>query len=77
MNMPEPIITILKTIEVVDQDGTGAALRKWRESVGVTMSVVAERMGVSIPYVSDLERGNRNWNMDILSRYREAVREGK
>ena len=37
----------------------GPRLREARRSAGKTLEDVASHLGVSIPYVSDIERGNR------------------
>ena len=37
----------------------GEALRKNRREAGKTLSAVAQLLGVSVVYVSDVERGNR------------------
>lgn len=38
----------------------GDALREARESKGITVSALAEAINVSVPYLSDVERGKRN-----------------
>lgn len=48
-------------------------MREQRCKKKLTLAVVAERMGVSQPYVSDLELGKRNWNAKITQRFKEAV----
>ena len=37
----------------------GDALRKYRQNAGKTLGDVAKLLGVSVVYVSDIERGNR------------------
>lgn len=38
----------------------GKALRKARNDASLSLRVVATKLGVSAPYLSDVERGNRN-----------------
>lgn len=48
-------------------DGTlGDRLRARRTGLGMTLSAVAEKAGLSIPYVSNLERGRGNPTIDAL-----------
>ena len=37
----------------------GANLRARRQKVGITLRSMATQLGVSAPYLSDIERGNR------------------
>lgn len=37
----------------------GEALRSYREAAGKTLAELAKPLGVSIPYLSDVERGKR------------------
>lgn len=52
---------------------TGKVLRSEREKAGITQAVVAEAMGISTSYVSDLEADNRDWSHELVVRYRLAV----
>ncbi len=48
-------------------DGTlGDRLRARRTGLGMTLAEVAEKAGLSIPYVSNLERGRGNPTIDAL-----------
>lgn len=38
----------------------GSALRAARRAAGLTLEQVAARLGVSVPYLSDVELGNRS-----------------
>ena len=44
-----------------DWRGLGLRARKERESRCVSLRQMAKRIGVSAPYLSDLERANRSW----------------
>jgi transcriptional regulator with XRE-family HTH domain len=61
-------------------EGTGeickpSEMRKLRTSRCLKLGAVAKRMGVSAPYLSDLERGNRSWRVSIELRFRKAIEE--
>lgn len=49
-------------------------LRALREASGLSLRKVARRMGISAPYLSDLERGNRHLNPEILQRFQKAIK---
>ncbi len=49
-------------------------MRSLRELAGISLRDAAKRLGLSAPYVSDLERGRRAWNADLEKRYRKAVK---
>lgn len=49
-------------------------LRQWRKHRGYTQERLAEMIGTSKGYLSDLERGVRRWNQDILEQLAEALR---
>jgi transcriptional regulator with XRE-family HTH domain len=52
----------------------GADLRKRRKERGFSLKEVAERMGISMPYLSDLERGNRRWSDDLIQVFENAIK---
>lgn len=47
-------------------DALGDRIRSRRTALGLTLAEVAERAGLSIPYVSNLERGRRNPTVDAV-----------
>jgi len=57
----------------LDHARVGSELRAYRAVRNLTMARVAKRMGLSESYVSELERGKRNWNDALVERYRKAV----
>ena len=63
-----------KVIRVVDHEATGADWRRHREQAGVSLRDLAQTMGVSAPYLSDLERGRRNWSDEIENKVASALR---
>lgn len=48
-------------------------LREWRKHRGYTQERLAEMIGTSKGYLSDLERGVRRWNQDLLEQLAEAL----
>lgn len=42
-----------------DRERFGRKLRDERERANITMTVLAQHLEISIPYLSDIERGNR------------------
>lgn len=61
--------------EVLVIDGDG--LRKQREARGISLRRVACRLGISGAYLSDLERGNRQWSGKLTKRFLFAISEGE
>jgi hypothetical protein len=48
----------------------GAILRYWRERAGIDQRTLARTLGVSGPYLSDLERNRRACPEDIRDAYK-------
>lgn len=61
---------------MVDHIGTGQMFRDWREKLEVSLRLVAERLDFQAGYVSDLERGRRNWDDDLAEQFTNIL-EGK
>lgn len=59
--MPSPTETI------------GQRLRARRVELGLTLAQVAEQAGLSLPYVSNLERGRGNPTLDALTALAQAL----
>jgi transcriptional regulator with XRE-family HTH domain len=51
----------------------GQRLRGRRVKLGLTLAQVAERSGLSLPYVSNLERGRGNPTLDALAALADAL----
>ena len=49
-----------------DGAGLGSRIRARRTALGLTLAEVAERADLSLPYVSNLERGRGNPTLDAL-----------
>lgn len=57
-----------------DHAAIGAYQKALRIKAGKSLREVAKKMGVSAPYVSDLERGRRNWTDEKVGQYRKALK---
>lgn len=57
----------------LDHKVVGAEMRAMRESRGRTLRQVGAKMKKCAPYLSDLERGNRNWNTELIVQYKKAL----
>ena len=56
----------------VDHSAVGQEYRARRERLGHSLRTVASTVGVSVAYLSDLERGHRAWNANITERVNAA-----
>lgn len=63
-----------KTITVLDHAATGARARKMRDRNKKSLREVAKKMRISAAFLSDLERGRRNWTEGTFNRFKEALR---
>ncbi len=45
---------------------------QWRKHRGYNMEKAAERLGVSVGHLSDLEKGKKRWNQDHIEAMAEA-----
>lgn len=59
--------------QVDDPRQTGADARRRRLAVGLSLRGVAQTMGFSPSYLSDLELGKRAWNAYLTSQYAKAL----
>lgn len=55
----------------------GSKLRDARESAGVSLREMSRRLGISAPYLSDLERGNRALSEEWVRRFFEELEEAR
>lgn len=56
------------------KSGSKFYLREWRKHRGYTLERLAEMVGMSVGYLSDLEKGKRRYNQDFLEVVAEALR---
>lgn len=52
----------------------GNHMRSMREKAKISLRSVASKLGISPPYLSDLERGNRCFSEEMIARYKEALK---
>lgn len=67
----ETMRTIQKilSIKVTDHAATGDALRQRRLKAGISLREMARRLGLSAPYLCDLEYGRRTWTQERVDDY--------
>lgn len=46
----------------INHDAAGEKIRQLRLSKKMSLRSLAKKMNMSAPFLSDLERGNRNWS---------------
>jgi transcriptional regulator with XRE-family HTH domain len=63
----------VKLEKVPDHKAVGAAIRKKRKALGLDQADVAAAAGIKGPYLSELERGSRNWNKALFDRVVSAM----
>lgn len=50
------------------------SFRSLRIKSGLSLRRVARIMGISAPYLSDLELGNRAWNAGRVKQFKQAIK---
>lgn len=56
-----------------DHRVVGAEMAKKRHATGKSQSEMGRLMGVSGPYICDLELGKRCWRQELVDRFLEAL----
>lgn len=51
----------------------GSYARELRLASGASLRAIARGMGVSAPFLSDLERGNRQWSASAAEKWESAM----
>lgn len=46
----------------------GLAIREMREDAGMSLAYVAEKLGIGVPYLSEMERGKRTMTEKMAER---------
>lgn len=54
-----------------------SVLRARRLRTKTPLRVIARTMKISAAYLSDLERGKRNWNADLVNRFETALAQAR
>ena len=58
---------------ILDARSVGQALRAERKAARFGLREVARQMGISAPYLHDLEHGRRAWTEEMIDRYRQII----
>lgn len=53
----------------------GAAAKAHRQTANLSLRETARRMGVSAPFLSDLELGKRNWTVAAVNKWLKVMRQ--
>lgn len=61
------------TGKIVNPESFGAEMRAMREAEGYTLRDMAKRMKISAMFLSDMERGRRNWSGDRIALFRTIL----
>lgn len=61
------------TGEELNHKAIGAEMRKLRKSRGLIQKWVADKMGLLKSNLCALEKGQRNWNPELIHAYKKAV----
>ena len=67
------LITKTAQVVIIDSLATGESMRQSRILSGLSLREISRRMCLSAPYLSDLERGKRNWTKKLANRYEDAI----
>ncbi len=51
----------------------GILIRSAREKKGITLAELADKVGKTAPYISDIERGNRRGTYQTLEKIADAL----
>jgi hypothetical protein len=73
-----PELTLLRkvvSVEMVQSKEIGMIARQHREAAGRTLREVAGIMQIDQSYLSDLERGQREWHSGLITRWNVAAKE--
>ena len=60
-------------VESEEKKGLGNVLRQLRMARELSVKNLAERMGVSSTYISEVESNNKNPSLDMLNKYSDAL----
>ncbi len=71
VNITDWIVTT--QVEQIDHKATGRRLRSLRENNNLSLRDLGEWLELSAAYLSDLERGKRNWSKQLVRRFVLAV----
>ncbi len=64
-----------KSVPQISHERAGKLIRRVRREHGISQWELAYAMNISAPYVSDLERGRRNWTAERFHLAGKTIRE--
>lgn len=64
---------VTRTVSVIDHVTTGQLFRVARKKSKLSLREMARRLKLTAPYVSDLERGRRNWTEEMAERFTDIL----
>lgn len=59
---------------VPDPVEVGAMMRDTRKGYGLSLSEVARRIGITAPFLADVEAGRRSFSPENVAKWKEAVK---
>lgn len=59
----------------IDHIKLGSTARKARCDAGIALRRMAAEMKITPSFLSDLERGRRNWTVERIGKFREVMKE--
>lgn len=62
-----------KAVAVPDDDANGTSIRILRQDHGMTQQELADALGISNSYLSEMERGGRSMDEETFNLAREAI----
>ena len=74
MSQDEKLVDVVSTAAQNAAQDIGSFIRSQREAAQVSVRQLAEKAGVSNPYLSQIERGLRKPSADVLSQIAKALR---
>jgi DNA-binding XRE family transcriptional regulator len=64
-----------KSVPQISHVRAGKLIRRVRREHGISQWELADSMNISAPYISDLERGRRNWTAERFHLAAKTIRE--
>ena len=64
---------VTRLVPEIDHECTGRLFRAGRKKAKLSLREMARRLGLSAAFVSDLERGRRNWTEELSVRFTDIL----
>lgn len=68
-----PPLCVMKPVDAVDHEATGAKMRQLRTNAGISLTEMAGRLPMNLAQLSQMETGKRPWNEAQAARYVAAL----